>query len=40
MVKTFDPVLACYAFGSTLVVLWVSRRVFRAAMQRYRSASS
>jgi ABC-2 type transport system permease protein len=40
MVRTLDPWLACYAVGAALVVLWLSRRVFRAALQRYRSASS
>jgi ABC-2 type transport system permease protein len=40
MVKTIDPFLACYAVGSTVVVIWLSRFVFRAALQRYRSASS
>ena len=32
--------LAWYALGSAVIVVWVSRRVFRAALQRYRSASS
>ena len=32
--------LTWYAIGSALVVVWLSRRVFRAALQRYRSASS
>ena len=40
MVKTLDPWLACYAVASTVVVIWVSRRAFRAALKRYRSASS
>lgn len=29
-----------YALGSAVVVFWLSRRVFRMALQRYRSASS
>jgi ABC-2 type transport system permease protein len=40
MVKTLEPWLACYAFASSLVVVWLSRRVFRAALRHYRSASS
>jgi len=32
--------LVFYALGAAVVVAWVSRRVFRAALQRYRSASS
>jgi ABC-2 type transport system permease protein len=32
--------LVFYALGAALLVAWVSRRVFRAALQRYRSASS
>ncbi len=41
MVKTLEPSwLAWYALGSAVVVLWLSRRIFRAALQRYRSASS
>jgi ABC-2 type transport system permease protein len=41
MVKPlYNPWLACYAVVSAVVVIWVSRRVFRAALQRYRSASS
>jgi ABC-2 type transport system permease protein len=32
--------LVFYALGAALVVAWVSRRVFRMALQRYRSASS
>jgi ABC-2 type transport system permease protein len=41
MVDLLEPWwLTWYAIGSALVVLWLSRRVFRAALQRYRSASS
>ncbi len=40
MMKVLDPRLAAYAFGAALVVAWLSRRIFRAALQRYRSASS
>jgi ABC-2 type transport system permease protein len=41
MVKALEPWwLAWYAVGSALVAVWLSRRVFRAALQHYRSASS
>jgi ABC-2 type transport system permease protein len=40
MMKVLDPWLAAYAFSMALAVAWVSRRIFRAALQRYRSASS
>jgi ABC-2 type transport system permease protein len=40
MVRSLEPWLACYTIGAALLVAWVSRRVFRAALQRYRSASS
>jgi ABC-2 type transport system permease protein len=40
MVRTLDPWLACYAIGAAVGLAWLSRRVFRAALQRYRSASS
>ena len=40
MVKTMQPEMVCYTFGAAIVVVWVSRRVFRAALQHYRSASS
>ena len=41
MVKVLEPWwLAWYALGSALVVVWLSRQVFRAALRRYRSASS
>ncbi|MFO0811086.1 MAG: ABC-2 family transporter protein [Gemmataceae bacterium] len=40
MVKVLDPVLATYMVGATIVLLVVSRRFFRRALQSYRSASS
>jgi ABC-2 type transport system permease protein len=41
MVKALDPWwLTWYALGSAIVVLYVSRRIFKASLQRYRSASS
>lgn len=40
MVRTLDPMLAAYAVAAAVLVAWLSRRVFRAALQRYRSASS
>jgi ABC-2 type transport system permease protein len=35
-----DPLVVAYTFIATLAVLWLSRRFFRFALQRYRSASS
>ncbi len=35
-----EPWTAAYTFVAAAAVLWLSRRVFRAALQRYRSASS
>ena len=40
MVKTLEPWIAVYALVMAGVVAWISRRVFRMALQRYRSASS
>ena len=40
MVKALDPGMVLYTIGATAVVLWASRRFFRLALQRYRSASS
>lgn len=40
MVKVFDARLALYTIAATAIALWVSRKVFRAALSRYRSASS
>ena len=34
MKQTLDPWLACYTIGVALLMLWVSRRVFRAALHR------
>lgn len=38
--KLESPWLAVYAMAAAIVVLWVSRRCFVAAIRRYRSASS
>jgi ABC-2 type transport system permease protein len=40
MVKLFDPWLCAYAAAATIISLWVSRRVLKFALRRYRSASS
>ena len=41
MVKAIEPSwLAWYTVGAAIVVLCISRRFFRASLQRYRSASS
>jgi ABC-2 type transport system permease protein len=40
MVRTLEPWVVAYTIGATAIVLWVSRRFFRHALQRYRSASS
>jgi viologen exporter family transport system permease protein len=40
MVKTLNPIFVVYTAATTAVVLFVSRRVFRKALTRYRSASS
>jgi ABC-2 type transport system permease protein len=40
MVKLFDPALALFTVAATAATIWASRRVFRAALLRYRSASS
>mgnify|MGYP002785098298 CR=1 FL=1 len=40
MVRTLEPWIAFYALLAAALVAWVSRRVFRLALQRYRSASS
>jgi ABC-2 type transport system permease protein len=40
MVKLLEPEMIAYMFAATAVVLFVSRRVFRLALQKYRSASS
>ncbi len=38
--NVFEPWIVLYTALAAAAVLWVSRRVFRAALQRYRSASS
>jgi ABC-2 type transport system permease protein len=38
--KLFDPWMALYTAVAAAMALWISRRFFRAALQRYRSASS
>jgi ABC-2 type transport system permease protein len=40
MVKVLDPVLVGYMLAATLALVLISRRYFRYALQRYRSASS
>lgn len=40
MVRLFDPWLAAFSVAATAVALVASRKVFRAALRRYRSASS
>jgi len=40
MVKALEPQFVAYTFLATVVVLLVSRRFFRYALKRYRSASS
>ena len=40
MVKVFEPKLAAYTVLATAVMLWLSRRFFRLALRKYRSASS
>ena len=40
MVKTLDPKVAAYAAAATVIMLIGSRWFFRAALRRYRSASS
>jgi ABC-2 type transport system permease protein len=40
MVKALDPSFAVYTVIATVVLLAVSRKVFRLALRRYRSASS
>ena len=38
--KLLDPALLLYALAATAAALWISRRLFRLALRRYRSASS
>jgi ABC-2 type transport system permease protein len=40
MVKGLEPAFVGYTFLATVVVLFLSRRFFRYALKRYRSASS
>jgi ABC-2 type transport system permease protein len=40
MVKLFDPTTAGLMLVATVVMLWLSRRFFKRALQSYRSASS
>jgi ABC-2 type transport system permease protein len=40
MVKVFEPHLMAYTTVVTVLLLWASRRFFRFALRRYRSASS
>jgi ABC-2 type transport system permease protein len=40
MLQLFEPWMIAYIVAATLIVLWVSRRFFKYALQRYRSASS
>ncbi len=40
MVKALEPAVAAYALGATVALLIGSRWFFRAALRRYRSASS
>jgi ABC-2 type transport system permease protein len=40
MVRTLDPPMVGFTLLATAVLLWVSRRFFKYALQSYRSASS
>lgn len=40
MVKAFEPAMMAFMLVVTVVLLWVSRRVFQRALMSYRSASS
>jgi len=40
MMRAIEPKLVAYAAAATGVVLWASRRFFKFALERYRSASS
>ena len=40
MVKVFDARFVAYMFAATVVLLFTSRRFFRYALKKYRSASS
>jgi ABC-2 type transport system permease protein len=40
MMRAIEPELVAYTAAATLLVLWLSRRFFKFALERYRSASS
>ncbi|MFO0967639.1 MAG: ABC-2 family transporter protein [Gemmataceae bacterium] len=40
MLRAIEPGMLAYVAGATIVVLWASRRFFKYALLRYRSASS
>jgi ABC-2 type transport system permease protein len=40
MMRAVQPEVVAYTVAATLVALWVSRRFFKFALERYRSASS
>jgi ABC-2 type transport system permease protein len=40
MVRAVSPSFVGYTLAATVALLWVSRRVFRLSLRRYRSASS
>jgi ABC-2 type transport system permease protein len=40
MVKVFEPALVFFTLAATVVLIFASRRFFRYALQKYRSASS
>ncbi|MFL5331127.1 MAG: ABC transporter permease [Gemmataceae bacterium] len=40
MVRVLERGMLLYAIGSAIVLLWISRQVFRRALRSYRSASS
>ncbi len=40
MMRVIEPHLVVYTVVATIVVLFISRRFFRFALERYRSASS
>ena len=40
LVKTLDPYVIAWTMGASIVMVALSRRLFRRALQSYRSASS
>jgi ABC-2 type transport system permease protein len=40
MLKVLDPLVVAFMVAAAVVLLWLSRRFFRHALRRYRSASS